>query len=341
MTADSGLRPVLESLMILSPDSFVLGEEPPQVVPAFVATVQGLPSHPLPADPLVSSLQGVFYSRAYIRDFGSPEPAPLPADPGFLDRLTYANRGRDLWDPGWEVYRTGPGGQLFVHKGDRHRSALPGEYVTGEMPGAVPRMGERVWLRAPRDSRTTQPGFYYLFGETLPGAWDDASLVRFYVHATADGVCGLIEYLTERLNRYLVPYRMKTLSNPAHFGRADGTVLYVARDSFQIVARIFRALPAPVAAGLRPRVPLFTWRLCPGVGVAEEPNTGESFGMHRCRLTAEGVVEAWRQGRQTLEARLQAVRDRFVAHGIRLDRPYLNPGSCDYFLALSAQGDDA
>ncbi|HSS48396.1 MAG TPA: T3SS effector HopA1 family protein, partial [Thermoanaerobaculia bacterium] len=287
---------------------------------------------------LVSTLQGVFYARAYILDFGSPGPAPLPADPGFLDRLARANRGRDLWDPGWEVYQAGPGGQLFVHKGDRHRSAMPGDYVAVGAPGAVPRMGERVWLRAPRDSRTTQPGFYYLFGETLSGAWDDASLVRFYLHVTADSVCGLIEHLTEQLNRYLVPYRMKTLADPAHYGRADGTVLYVSRDSFQIVARVLRALPAPVAAGLRPRVPLFTWRLRPGVGVAEEPNTGESFGMHRCRLAAEGVVEAWRQGRQTLEARLQAVRDRFAANGVHLDRPYLNPGSTDYFPALSAQG---
>lgn len=340
MTADPGLRPVLDSLKILSPTSFVLGEEPPQEVPAFVAPLPGAPSHPLPGDPLVSALQGIFYTRAYVRDFGDPEPVPLPADPGFLDRLARANRGRNLWDPGWEIYRIGPGGQLFVHKGDRHRSALPGEYVAGDVPGAVPRMGERVWLRAPRDSRTTQPGFYYLFGETLPGAWDDASLVRFYFHTTADGICGLIEHLTGQLNRYLVPYRMKTLTDPAHYRRADGTVLYVARDWFQIVARILSGLPAPVAAGLRPRVPLFTWRLRPGVGVAEEPDTGESFGMHRCRLAAEGVVEAWRQGRQTLEARLQAVQDRFALSGVSLDRPYLNPGSCDYFPALSAQGAD-
>jgi hypothetical protein len=337
MTTDSALRPVLESLTILSPGAFVLAAEPPQEVPAFVSPLQGAASHPLPSDPLVSTLQGVFYARAYIHDFGAPEPAPAPADPGFLDRLARANRGRDLWDWGWKVYRTGPGGQIFVHKGDRHRSALPGDYVVGR-PGAFVQVGEWVWLRAPRDSRTTQPGFYYLFGETLAGAWDDASLIRFYFHTTAEGVCGLIDSLTAQLNRYLIPYRMKTLIDPSLYGRADGTVLYVARDSFQIVARILRAMPEPVAAGLRPRVPLFTWPLRPGVGVAEEPNTGESFGMHRCRLVAEGVVEAWRQGSQILDARLRAVRDRFIREGVHFDRPYLNPGSTDYFPALCAQG---
>lgn len=339
--SEPGLRPVLESLTILSPSSFVLGEEAPQEVPAFVAPLPGVPTHPLPADPLVSALQGIFYSRAYTSDLGTPGPAPLLADPGFLDRLSGANRGRDRWDPGWEVYRAGLGGQIFVHKGDRHRSARPGEYLAEGMPGAVPRMGERVWLRAPRESRTAQPGFYYLFGETLSGAWDDASLVRFYLHTSADGICGLIDHLTGGLNRYLVPYRMKTLIDPTQYRRADGTVLYVARDAFQIVARILRSLPAPVAAGLRPRVTLFTWRLRPGVGVAEEPNTGESFGMHRCRLAAEGVVEAWKQGRQSCEARLRAVRDRFTREGVHLDRPYLNAGSTDYFSALNAQGADA
>ena len=113
--------------------------------------------------------------------------------------------------------------------------------------------------------------------------------------------------------------------------RPDGTVLYVARDWFQIVARILCTLPAPVAAGLRPRVPLFTWRLRPGVGVAEEPNTGESFGMHRCRLVAEGIFDAWQLGHQSVAARLRAVAARFAMNGFEIDAPYLNPGSRNLF----------
>lgn len=332
MTVDPGLRSALKSLRILSPVSFTLKGEEPQAVPAYAVGQAA-------ADPLVQALQGLFYTRAYVRDFGAPEPAPLPPDTGFPARLARANRGRSFWDPGWAVYRTGPAGQVFVHKGGRHRSATPGEYATAT--GALPGVGSFVWLRALSDSFTTQPGFYYLFGETLPGAWDDSGLVRFYLHTTSAGVCDLVEHLTGQLNRYLVPYRMKTLTDPSAYGRADGTVLYVSREVFQTVARILLTLPGPVADGLRPRVPLFTWRLRPGVGVAEEPNNGESFGMHRCRLAAEGVVEAWKQGRQTLEARLRAVRERFDHHGVRFDQPYLNPGSCDYFPALSARGADA
>lgn len=336
MSADPALTPVLESLAIHSPLAFAFGEEPPQEVPAIVAALAGVPSHPLPQDPLVFALQAALYQRAYVRAFDDPgpEPVPGPPDPDFMLRLARFNRGRDRWDPAWEVYETGPGGQLFVRKGDRHRTARPGEYA------AVP-LDPRVSLRAPRDSFVAQPGFYYMFGETLPNAWDEPDLVRFYFHSTAAGVCSLIEFLTTQLNRYLVPYRMKTLTDPGSYGRADGTVLYVTRDVFQIVARIAGDLPAPVAAGLRPRVPLFTWRLRPGVGVAEEPNNGESFGMHRCRLAAEGIVEAWKRGRQKVEDRIEAIRDRFALHGLHLERPYLNPGSTDYFPAFCPRGAEA
>jgi HopA1 effector protein family len=74
-----------------------------------------------------------------------------------------------------------------------------------------------------------------------------------------------------------------------------------------------------------------TLKLASGVGLAEEPNTGESFGMHRCRLVAEGLVDAWKQGAHTLEERIQAVDTKFTSNGLKLDRPYLSPGSVELF----------
>jgi hypothetical protein len=85
---------------------------------------------------------------------------------------------------------------------------------------------------------------------------------------------------------------------------------------------------------LRDSVPLFTKKLRNGVGLAEEPNTGESFGMHRCRLTAEGIVEAWYRGDQTIQGRMQAVNARFAFNNLKLEKPYLNPGSQDLFETL-------
>jgi hypothetical protein len=325
MHDDPDLISALRSLAILSPTSFAWGGEEPCEVPAAVGPA---------GDPLVASLQGMLYVRAYSHGCEEPFPPPPPGppDPAFAARLARANQGRARWDPAWQVYQTGPDGQLFVRKGERHRATRPGEYAAEVAPGG------RVSLAVRTESFTDQPGFYYLYGETLDNAWDEAGLVRFYFHASADGVCALIEGLSAQLNRFFVPYRMKTLTDRGSYGRADATVLYVTRGFIPIVARIIQLLPAAASAGLRPRVPLFTWRLRPGVGVAEEPHNGESFGMHRCRLVAEGIVDAWKRRERTLEDRLRAVAQRFHRHGLLLDRPYLNAGSTDYFPALCAEG---
>jgi hypothetical protein len=84
---------------------------------------------------------------------------------------------------------------------------------------------------------------------------------------------------------------------------------------------------------LEAATPLFTKTLWPGVGAAVEPGTGESFGQHRCRLAAEGIVDAWRQGEQKAPARLAAVEARFVAAGLDLSRPWLGPSGVDPFMA--------
>ena len=53
--------------------------------------------------------------------------------------------------------------------------------------------------------------------------------------------------------------------------------------------------------------------------------------MHRCRLIAEGIVNAWTEGQQGIEARLHATERRFMSEGLSLALPYLNPGSEDIY----------
>ena len=62
-----------------------------------------------------------------------------------------------------------------------------------------------------------------------------------------------------------------------------------------------------MASCLRPRIPAFTLALAPGVGLAESPATGESFGEHRCGLLADGIVGADERGVPPGEARVEAV----------------------------------
>ena len=54
-------------------------------------------------------------------------------------------------------------------------------------------------------------------------------------------------------------------------------------------------------------------------------------------LLAEGLVDAWTNGQQSVEARVDAVRLRFARNGLDMDRPYLNAGSADFELPTSME----
>ena len=315
------LLPVLGAVELLSPNAFRFAGGPP-----------------VQADPLAAALQSTLYVQCYCHRLGTPMPATPPPDPTLVERLSAANRARDRWDPGWQVYQAGADGRIFVLKGDRQRAAVPGEYVTDAYLGAPPSVGAMVTLRVPREGRAVQPGFHHMFGEVPGDLWDESFLVRFYFHCTPQHVAELVAALTQQLNRAQVPYRMKALSDATHYTRSDAMVLYIARRYLRIVAWLVEALPPALLATLRDAVPLFTRRLRPGIGLAEDPGNGESFGMQRCRLLAEAMLSAWRLGQIEPEARLRAAKARFAADGLSLDAPWLAPGSVDVFEAGLPEG---
>jgi hypothetical protein len=328
----SELIQILRLIEILSPHSFRFAGEPPlQVAPPMMSLPGTAAAQPLPSDPLVLGLQSVLYHRCY-----SHSPTEVPArntalDAQLVTQLSWANKSRERWDPGWQIYQLGAGGQIFVIKGDRQRSAMPGEYIAAEYSNGTLQVGASVVLRISRESRTIQPGFYYMLGEVPSDIWDEHFLIRFYFNCTAQDVAELVAHLTQDLNRFQVPYRMKALTDAGLYTRRDSMVLYCARRYFQIVARIIGNLPLSVLQQLESSVPMFTKRVRAGVGLAEDPGNGESFGMHRCRLTAEGIVDAWRQHYREPEAWLQAVEARFTLNGLKLNHPYLGPGSIECF----------
>jgi hypothetical protein len=193
----------------------------------------------------------------------------------------------------------------------------------------TPQIGSSVSVRAPSETYDAQPGYYFAFGETLNELADHLSLTRLYFHCRAEDAALLVSELTGALNRFQTPFQLKTPTAPALYGRTDAAVLYVGARYFPITARIVAFVREKVR--LEATTPLFTKTLWPGVGAAVEPGTGESFGSHRCRLAAEGIVDAWRQGEQKTPARLAAVEARFAAAGLDLSRPWLGPNGHDPF----------
>lgn len=271
----------------------------------------------------VLTLQELLYQHCYCRPFqGVLSDEPAGPSESLLQELSAANAGRAHWEKGWEVYQVDGSGCIMARKNGAGRTFWPGEFLTYEGPGVGPKAGSRVDVYFASESRGMQPGFYFAFGETLAEDQEHADLVRFYWNLSADGAVPLTARITRALNRFQVPFRFKCLSNRGSFGRMDAAVLFVKEHYFRITADLAAFIREEIADHLRPGTPLFTKQLAEGLGFAEDPADGGSFGMNRCRLLAE---EIWKQ------SSMDEIAIAFQRRGTSLDLPYLNGGSIDQY----------
>ena len=141
----------------------------------------------------------------------------------------------------------------------------------------------------------------------------------------------MIELLTKNLNQYYIPFVFKCLNNPALFTRSDAAVLYVSKPYYAITATILASVYLQIKNELNPEIPGFTKELNPGLGLAEDPGNGESFGMSRCGIIAQGITAAYQSGLATNENTLYHIRKAFEGRGIQPGTLFLNAGSKDIY----------
>jgi hypothetical protein len=286
------------------------------------------------ANPLVALLEQTLYQHCYCRTFDGALRDEMPDLVHGVDltpALSEANATRERWDTGWQVYQVLPSGQVLAHKDGRTRALWPGEFLTTDAPGMALRPGMNLSVFFMRETKTMQPGFYFAFGEAQAGELDNFSLARLYWNVRAEGAVTLMRTVTRGLNRFQVPFRFKCLTNSAFYTRDDAAVLYVDKRYFRVTARVLASIYGEVSRHLRPAAPLFTKPLADGLALAEEPYTGESFGMQRCRILAEGLLSAHARNIREEAARLEEIERHFAAYGLKLEAPYLNPRSIDQY----------
>jgi hypothetical protein len=330
------LKKIVRAFEVRSPDSFVFAGR------VFSLNQGGAAGHAhhahgfagQQANPLATLLEQTLYQHCYSRAFDGALRDESGQPLHGLDltpALSEANATRERWDAGWQVQQVLPSGQVLAHKAGRQRALWPGEFLSTDAPGLMPRPGTNLSVFFMRETTTMQPGFYFAFGETPAGELDNFSLARFYWNLRPEGAAPLIRSLTRGLNRFQVPFRVKCLTNTAFYQRNDSAVLYVEKRFYPVTARVLAGVYEEVSQHLRPDTPLFTRRLADGLALAEEPYTGESFGMQRCRILAEGLLGAHALSLRDDAARLEEVERHFNAYGLTLDAPYLNPRSVDLY----------
>src|SRR5215212_2887361 len=308
----SDLATIFRSIDIRSPHEYNLGGTSFRV-PAYTPAPFGGQFSPFAAGvpPLVGDLQQRLYEHAYMRELnGRIEDAP-PSQSivDYMDELSAANATRERWDGGWVITQFAHNGAIWAKKDEIVQSFAPGRYAS--MHGATPSVGAPVNVYLSKESRELQPGFYHVFGERL---FDDHSrgLSRIYFHIDEAGAPALVNAITSTLNRFLVPFRMKTLSYRGVYIRADAAVLFFPKRNFPIIAQLIAGrIRGSVRDHIRPRIPLMTKHLFDGIAAAEDPGNGDSFGTSRCRLIAQAIWDAYARGQQSEEARIQELDMQF------------------------------
>jgi len=294
---------------------------------------------------LQSFLYGIYYNgsmqAALAPDTSSADPALhqnlenntfLGVDLEFYDRLHKSNTGEGYFDPGWQVLRQEADGSLAVTKGgltlhiEREQHLQPAEQSAA--------VGNSVAIRMPRN--LVQNGFYMAVSNAGPDTHPQT--VRVYFNLSPEGAVAVMEKLTQQLNEIKIPFTFKVLYNPSDYGRYDSGVLYFEKSNYPTVRQVLTSVYAENQLHFRTEVPLFTKLLAPGLALAEEPDCKfaavESFGMNRCQIVANGLLEARQNGDESPESRMASINQHFSLLGIDWHRSYLNANSEDIYTPL-------
>jgi HopA1 effector protein family len=275
---------------------------------------------------LVASLREELYSSFYTTGRAVPAHSgraqPVGSDPRLAAALSAANAGSGSWESGWIVDRYDGNEAIVATQRLRVRVSVVDCRAND---GGQVRSGVAVSVPLPKELPALSPGFFMVLGATGSEIVASQHTVRAYWHITPSGAPALVRALTSRLNAETVPFRLKVANHPIRFDRCDAAVLYLPIEAFEGVRAMLAHVAVTMASLLQPRTPAFTLALAPGVGLAESPATGESFGEHRCRLVADGIVGADERGVAPGAARVEAVIESLAENGVKIDAPYLEP----------------
>jgi hypothetical protein len=299
---------------------------------------------------LRSQLQNLIYMAYYNgsiksrannnRDLNLENNTVMGINVEFYDRLQESNRSSGYFDPDWWILRTENDNTLIVQKGEIILHVNLDRHLHPESRRGLEQVAElvpyrhRIPIFMPKN-RLMQ-GFYVAVGnEGMQSVGEGMTIVRVYFNFTAEGAVEVMRELTSRLNEESILFSFKVLYDPDDYGRYDSGVLYFDREDYPAVRQVLDAVYRDTDRYFQPEIPLFSKKLFPGMGLAEEPHIhlagAESFGMHRCQIIARGLMQARARSDESPESRLDCIVEQFTAVGIDLSCPYLNSQAEDIY----------
>jgi hypothetical protein len=264
---------------------------------------------------LSTRLYNDFFTRGAVEPGRWEPPSSIVSRGPLIEEMSQANAGAGYWEEGWMIRACREQDAVVVKNGleltVRASSLL-----------SRPRVGEPVSVRFPKEFRAVSPGFYMACGDHVRAGSDRYSLVRLYWNLRVSGAVAFVAAATARLNELAVPFQLKVLNDSTSFYRCDAAVLYLREPYFAELGEELTHLHKQLARHLDFRTPALTKVLAPGLGFALDPGGGESFGQHRSRLLADGLVLAFESRAKSVDDRMKVVTERFASEGITLNEPY-------------------
>lgn len=263
----------------------------------------------------------------------------LGVDWAFDSRLHKNNSGIGYFDPGWHILRQESDGSLVVTKGGLRLHIKRDCHLQPSQQDAI--VGDSVSIRMPK--KLLPYGFYTAVGNAglnnLNHSESHGTLTRIYFNLTPEGAIAVMGTLTRLLNEIFVSFSFKVLYNPDDYGRYDSGVLYFTKKDYEAIRLVLEIVYSENQVHFQSEVPLFTKQLAPGLGLAEEPDCKfghqESFGMNRCQIVANGLLETWYKGDESPDSRINSVIQHFSLLGIDWQHAYLNTNSEDLYIPLN------
>lgn len=321
------LKKIAHETSILSDGIIQMGDELPDI---------GLPPHRsavLPANALTERLAGILYRKFYMNMQPAVEYASTDDD--LLMGLQQANASCGEIDKEWIVEKI-DGPNVLVKRDNLYKNININALKVDDMQSL--QTGSVVSLQRKREDYTSQPGFYFSFGDKLDDDRNSIHTTRMYLCISPDNATKWFHYLTTQLNRYQIPYEAKILRYRSAYRRTDRCIVYFGRRYSQIVCSITVQI-AQIYGGLDNAHPFMTRPIFPGIAIADNPYGGESFGLHRMRLIAEGIVRNRQDRKHSADDIVHSITDNFCYHGLNPRKPWLNPAMSDFDIDLPHSGD--
>lgn len=242
----------------------------------------------------------------------------------FIAKLDKAIKTEESLSDGWKISETGQNGMLYIEKGNHVRTTFSGEFIRKTFLGREINKNEIVQLSVRKKYSPPKNGFFHVFGKTL--AEGGVQIVRYYFNLTPEGAPILIENLTKKFNHYKIPFQYKCLNHPHLYNRSDSAVLYINKRYGNYATDILNSFHNEIAPYLKDEIPFFTKKLNNGIGFAENPPNGDSFGMSRSRVISQALVKASNENLPKSKW-LGEVLDLFQKMNLNVEKIYLNPSS--------------